>query len=65
MKYSRLEIKDLILCEPKVNNDNRGFVYESYKKETFDNFLGFEVNFCQDNNYQRFFSIKTNQCFKW
>ena len=49
MKYSRLEIKDVILCEPKVNNDNRGFVYESYKKETFDNFLGFEVNFCQDN----------------
>ena len=64
MKYSRLEIKDVILCEPKVNNDNRGFVYESYKKETFDNFLGFEVNFCQDNilynNYGVIRGLHTN-----
>lgn len=64
MKYSRLEIKEVILCEPKVNNDNRGFVYESYKKETFDNFLGFEVNFCQDNvlynNYGVIRGLHTN-----
>lgn len=64
MKYSRLEIKDVILCEPKVNNDNRGFVYESYKKETFNNFLGFKVNFCQDNilynNYGVIRGLHTN-----
>lgn len=49
MKYSRLEIPELILCEPKINEDNRGFVYESFKKESFNDFLGFDVDFCQDN----------------
>lgn len=49
MKYTRLEIPELILCEPKINEDNRGFVYESFKKESFNNFLGFDVDFCQDN----------------
>lgn len=49
MKYIKLEIPELILCEPTLHRDNRGFVYESFKKEFFNNFLGFEVNFCQDN----------------
>ncbi|MFY9092890.1 dTDP-4-dehydrorhamnose 3,5-epimerase [Aliarcobacter butzleri] len=49
MNYKRLEIPDLLLCEPTFHKDNRGFVYESFKKESFNNFLGFEVDFCQDN----------------
>ena len=49
MKYSRLEIKDVILCEPKVNNDNRGFVYESFKQSSFNEFCDLDINFCQDN----------------
>ena len=49
MKYIKLEIPELILCEPTLHLDNRGFVYESFKKESFNDFLGFEVNFCQDN----------------
>lgn len=64
MTYTRLEISDVVLCEPLVHNDNRGFVYESYKKETFDKFLGFEVNFCQDNilynNYGVIRGLHTN-----
>ena len=38
LTYIRLDINDVILCEPKVNNDDRGMVYESYKKESVDNF---------------------------
>lgn len=49
MNYKRLEIPDLVLCEPTFHKDNRGFVFESFKKESFNNFLGFEVDFCQDN----------------
>ena len=30
MKYTRLEIPDLVLCEPKIHEDNRGFVFESF-----------------------------------
>lgn len=59
MKYTRLEIPELILCEPKINEDNRGFVYESFKKESFNDFLGFNVDFCQDNlSYSKYGVIR-------
>lgn len=59
MKYTRLEIPELILCEPKINEDNRGFVYESFKKESFNDFLGFDFDFCQDNlSYSKYGVIR-------
>lgn len=59
MKYSKLEIPELILCEPEFHKDNRGFVFESFKKESFNNFLGFEVDFCQDNiSYSKYGVIR-------
>ena len=41
MKYTRLDIPELVLCEPKINEDNRGVVFEAFKKDSFNNFLGF------------------------
>ena len=32
MRYKRLEIPELILCEPILHKDNRGFVFEAFKK---------------------------------
>ena len=59
MKYTRLEIPDLVLCEPKIHEDNRGFVFEAFKKDSFNNFLGFEVDFCQDNiSYSKYGVIR-------
>ena len=59
MNYKRLEIPDLLLCEPKIHEDNRGFVFEAFKKDSFNNFLGFEVNFCQDNiSYSKYGVIR-------
>lgn len=49
MTYKRLEIPELLLCEPTFHKDNRGFVFESFKKESFEDFLGFKVDFSQDN----------------
>lgn len=59
MKYTRLEIPELIVCEPKIHEDNRGFVFESFKKESFDEFVGFEIDFCQDNiSYSKYGVIR-------
>ncbi|AXX95882.1 dTDP-4-dehydrorhamnose 3,5-epimerase [Arcobacter ellisii] len=49
MKYLRQGIPEIIVCEPIIHFDDRGFVYEAFKKESFENFLGFNVDFCQDN----------------
>ncbi|RXJ83083.1 dTDP-4-dehydrorhamnose 3,5-epimerase [Arcobacter cloacae] len=59
MNYKRLEIPELILCEPKLHEDNRGFVFEAFKKKSFNSFVGFEVDFCQDNiSYSKYGVIR-------
>lgn len=59
MNYKRLEIPEIILCEPKLHEDNRGYVFEAFKKESFNSFVGFEVDFCQDNiSYSKYGVIR-------
>ena len=50
-KFKRVEtgIKDLIVIEPTVFGDNRGFFMESYSKKDFFE-IGMAVEFVQDNH---------------
>jgi dTDP-4-dehydrorhamnose 3,5-epimerase len=48
MKFIETEIKDLFIIEPKVWKDDRGYFFESYNKQSFDQ-AGINVNFVQDN----------------
>jgi dTDP-4-dehydrorhamnose 3,5-epimerase len=50
MKATRLEIPDVILFEPKVFGDERGFFYESFNQQTFNKLTGLNVQFVQDNH---------------
>ncbi len=50
MKVERAEIADLLLLEPKVFGDARGFFYESYNRKTFVQAMGLDVEFVQDNH---------------
>lgn len=47
-EFTRLEIPDLVLIEPKVFIDPRGFFLETFKKSDFKNF-GIADEFVQDN----------------
>lgn len=49
MKFIRTNIPDVILCKPTVFKDSRGYFYEVFKKENFEEFIGYKVDFCQDN----------------
>ena len=49
MKFSRAEIPDIIIIEPKVFSDERGCFFESFKQNELNEFLGYDINFCQDN----------------
>ena len=42
-------ISDVILIEPTVHGDERGYFMESFKQDVFENALGYKVNFIQDN----------------
>ncbi len=48
MKFIKTNISGLIIIEPKVFKDPRGYFYEPYNKKKFDKFFG-EINFVQDN----------------
>jgi dTDP-4-dehydrorhamnose 3,5-epimerase len=48
MNFLETEIKDLFIIEPKVWKDDRGYFFESYNKQSFDD-EGINVNFVQDN----------------
>ena len=50
MKTITTEIPDVLLIEPKVFGDSRGFFFESYNQQSFVEKAGIEVNFVQDNH---------------
>jgi dTDP-4-dehydrorhamnose 3,5-epimerase len=46
----RTEIPDVLLLEPKVFGDERGFFFESYNKRDFRDATGVQFDFVQDNH---------------
>lgn len=50
MKATPLAIPEVILFEPKVFGDDRGFFYESFNQARFEEAVGHAVDFVQDNH---------------
>ena len=50
MKVTPLSIPDVLLIEPQVFGDDRGFFYESFNQNKFDEAMGKKINFVQDNH---------------
>lgn len=50
MKATRLAIPEVVLIEPQVFGDDRGFFFESFNQAKFEEAIGRKVNFVQDNH---------------
>jgi dTDP-4-dehydrorhamnose 3,5-epimerase len=50
MRATPLTIPDVILFEPKVFGDERGFFYESFNQKIFEEATGLKREFVQDNH---------------
>ena len=50
MQVTRLSIPDVVLFEPKVFGDERGFFFESFNNQVFEQATGLKRNFVQDNH---------------
>jgi dTDP-4-dehydrorhamnose 3,5-epimerase len=50
MKVTPTCIPDVLLIEPKVFGDDRGFFFESYNQKAFREATGLNVSFVQDNH---------------
>jgi len=50
MKVTPLTIPDVLLIEPEIFYDERGFFLESFNQDNFDKVIGCKLNFVQDNH---------------
>lgn len=49
MKCIPQAIPEVMLVEPKIHGDDRGYFVETFRQDQLDEALGYKVNFCQDN----------------
>jgi len=49
MNFIRTEIEDVVIIEPVVHGDERGYFVETFRADKLEEFLGYKINFCQDN----------------
>ena len=49
-KVTVTELPEVLILEPKVFGDERGFFLESYNRRAFNEAVGYEVEFVQDNH---------------
>ena len=50
MQVVQTAIPDLLILEPKVFGDDRGFFFESFNQQTFQKLTGVKADFVQDNH---------------
>ncbi|MDQ7046867.1 MAG: dTDP-4-dehydrorhamnose 3,5-epimerase [Sulfurovum sp.] len=49
MNFVRTDIPDVVIIEPTVHGDARGYFVETFRTDKLEAFLGFKIDFCQDN----------------
>ena len=57
MNFKRLAISEVVLCEPSVFGDDRGYFAETFRQDKLDDFLGFKLDFCQDNESKSSYGV--------
>lgn len=50
MQVIRTAIPEVLIIEPKVFGDDRGFFFESFNQQTFESLTGVKASFVQDNH---------------
>jgi len=49
MNFIRTKIPDVVVIEPTVHGDARGYFVETFREDALEAFLGYKIDFCQDN----------------
>ena len=57
MKFTRTAIPDVVIIEPTVFGDERGYFVETFRQDKLNEFLGFDINFTQDNESKSSYGV--------
>lgn len=49
MQITETTLKDALVIQPKIFQDERGYFFESFKKEELDKYLSYKTDFVQEN----------------
>ena len=57
MKITRTHIADLLIIEPRVFEDNRGYFFESFNQQAFEELTTHKRAFVQDNQARSTYGV--------
>lgn len=57
MTFTRTVISDVIICEPIVHGDARGYFVETFREDKLEDFLGYKIKFLQDNESKSAYGV--------
>ena len=57
MTFTKTAISDVIICEPIVHGDERGYFVETFRQDKLEDFLGYKINFLQDNESKSSYGV--------
>ncbi len=57
MNFIRTAISDVVIIEPKIHGDERGYFVETFRQDKLEAFLGYKVGFCQDNESKSSYGV--------
>ena len=57
MEFEKVGIDGLVLCKPKIIEDERGFFFETFRKNLLESFISKKLDFCQHNTSKSSFGV--------
>lgn len=57
MQFERMAIEEVVMIEPKLHGDHRGYFAETFRADKLNAFLGYKINFCQDNEAKSSYGV--------
>ncbi len=57
MNFIKTEIPEVIIVEPKVHSDERGYFVETFREDRFCEVVGKKIDFCQDNESKSTYGV--------
>ena len=57
MNFIRTDIEDVVICEPTIHGDSRGYFVETFRQDKLEEFLGYKIDFSQDNESKSSYGV--------
>lgn len=57
MKFIKADIPDIMIIEPIVFSDDRGYFEETYRKDKLEEAIGYSIDFVQDNESKSSYGV--------